>query len=79
MMFKEKNFGNSVDDGAKDNGGMWRKAFLDGEKHTNNALRIQALKKNKNLNDLIIADVVFLTVCSEEQSGPVQGLSPWMR
>lgn len=78
MMFKEKNFGNSVDDGAKDNGGMWRKAFLDQEKHTNKALRIQELKRNKNLNDLIIADVC-LTVCSEEQSGPVQGLSPWMR
>lgn len=28
-MFKEKNLGNSVDDGVSDNGGMCRKAFLE--------------------------------------------------
>ncbi len=30
-MFKEKNLGNSVDDGVRDNGGMCRKAFLQEE------------------------------------------------
>lgn len=43
-MFKEKNFGNSVDDGVRDNGGMCCKAFL-GENNTETALSIQALKK----------------------------------
>lgn len=28
-MFKEKNLGNSVDDGVRDKGGMCRKAFLE--------------------------------------------------
>lgn len=32
-MFREKNLGNSVDDGVRDNGGMCRRAFL-GERNT---------------------------------------------
>lgn len=31
-MFKEKNLGNSVEEGVRDNGGMCCKAFLDGER-----------------------------------------------
>ena len=38
-MFKEKNLGNSVDDGVRDNGGMCRKAFLGGETNQTSELK----------------------------------------
>lgn len=87
-MFKEKNLGNSVDDGVKDNGGMCRKAFL-GEKldtqkkpsepkywtkrHTCTHCRILFLHNQQKKRG------ICLTVCSEGQSEPEQGWSPWMQ
>lgn len=44
-MFKEKNFGNSVDDGVRDNGGMCCKAFL-GEKQHGNSTQYPSTEKN---------------------------------
>lgn len=35
-MFREKNLGNSVDDGVRDNGGICCKAFLGGKQHKEN-------------------------------------------
>lgn len=48
-IFKEKNLGNSVDDGVRDNGGMCRKAFLEREQHRKALLRTQALDKSLQL------------------------------
>lgn len=50
-MFKEKNLGNSVDDGVRDKGGMCRKAFLERlrkkKKHTHKkTLRILITRLN---------------------------------
>lgn len=48
-MFKEKNLGNSVDEGVRDNGGMCRKAFLGEKQHTNKDLRPKSLDKTLEL------------------------------
>lgn len=40
-MFKEKNFGNSVEDGVRDSGGMCRKAFLERKNGTKQTLCYQ--------------------------------------
>lgn len=50
-MFKEKNLGNSVDDGVRDNGGMCCKAFL-GEKTTQ--------KSPQNQNDGQITALIHI-------------------
>lgn len=72
--FREKNLGNSVDDGVRDNGGMCRKAFLGGEQDTKKTLRTQVLDKSLHLELKH-----NLTVCSEGQCERVQGWSPWMQ
>lgn len=43
-MFREKNLGNSVDDGVRDNGGMCRKAFLEGEHTEKQIVRLDSLR-----------------------------------
>lgn len=49
-MFKEKNLGNSVDDGVSDNGGMCRKAFLEGQqqKQSTEWTNLYLIQYNKN-------------------------------
>lgn len=49
-MFKEKNLGNSVDDGVRDNGGMCCKAFLGEKKHKNNPQNPSKEKKITTIN-----------------------------
>lgn len=43
-MFKEKNLGNSVDEGVSDNGGMCRKAFLERRQHKEISEQITTLE-----------------------------------
>lgn len=79
-IFREKNLGNSVDDGVRDNGGMCCKAFLKetqteiyqspstGQLH---AAHIQCSKTQKEFTFYYSAE--GLTACSGGQSELVQG------
>lgn len=91
-MFREKNLGNSVDDGVRDNGGMCRKAFLQEERTqknnsewTNHYTWLSAWPTETSywlLPKMFFgggAWVACLTVYCEGQCEPVQGWSPWMQ
>lgn len=68
-MFGEKNFGNSVDDGVSDNGGMCCKAFLGERQHKQNS---QNSKYGEKQTQYIRTDIVvlqqWLLLCAEKDS-----------